>query len=196
MEALNSMEKKKQVYAYMASGLEEVECLAVVDVLKRAGVEVTLVSIGTELEVTGAHNITITADAFFSELDAMNADCLFLPGGMPGTRHLGNHAGLTDALQQAVQKGKHVAAICAAPSVLGQLGLLRGKTATCYPGFQDKLEGAKYTSQGVVTDGNVTTARGLGYALDLGLELVKILIGAEKAQQVKEAIQYDKGMYL
>ena len=102
------------------------------------------------------------------------------------------HEGLCAALKEAAQSGRRVAAICAAPSVLGQLGLLEGKQATCYPGFEDQLKGASYTRTGVVTDGNVTTARGLGYALDLGLELVRLLQGEEKAAKIKAAIQYDQ----
>lgn len=98
---------------------------------------------------------------------------------------------LCDALVKQAEAGKRVAAICAAPSVLGGLGLLKGKTATCFPGFEDKLEGASYTYTGVVTDGNVTTARGLGYALDLGIELVKLLIDEDKAMQIKASIQYE-----
>lgn len=182
----------KKVYACMAEGLEEVECLAAVDVMRRAGLEVTLVSMGNTKQVTGSHKITVTADALFSEISPLDADCLFLPGGMPGTKHLAAHEGLCSALKQAAEEGKHLAAICAAPSVLGGLGLLRGKAATCYPGFEEKLEGAVYTKQGVVTDGNITTARGLGYALDLGLELVRILVDAETAANIKAGIQYDQ----
>ena len=181
----------KKVYACMAEGLEEVECLAAVDVMRRAGLEVTLVAMGETREVTGSHHITVTADARFDEVSLLDADCLFLPGGMPGTKHLAAHEGLCSALKQAAAEGKHLAAICAAPSVFGGLGLLRGKKATCYPGFEEKLEGAVYTKQGVVTDGNITTARGLGYALDLGLELVRILINEEKAASIKAGIQYD-----
>lgn len=181
----------KKVYAFLASGLEEVECLAVVDVLKRAGVEVSLISISDTREVVGSHQIHITTDACFSQINPLEADCLFLPGGMPGTKHLGEHAGLCEALLLAAQEGKHLAAICAAPSVLGQLGLLKGKTATCYPGFESQLEGATYSRQGVVTDGAISTARGLGYALDLGLELARILVGEKTAAEVKAAIQYD-----
>lgn len=182
----------KKVYAYLASGLEEVECLATVDVLRRAGIEVTLISIEKERYITGSHNITIQADAQFEETNPKEADCLFLPGGMPGTKYLAEHEGLTEALVAAYANGQHLAAICAAPSVLGNLGLLEGKEATCYPGFEEMLRGASYTRKGVVTDGNITTARGLGYALDLGLELICVLLGKEKAIEVKAAIQYDQ----
>lgn len=181
-----------KTYAFMADGLEEVECLATVDVLIRGGVEVTLVSVGNSLEVTGAHGFRIIADKLFSEINPENADLLFLPGGMPGTKNLGNCEPLCDSLLKANSQGKKIAAICAAPSVLGRLGILEGRTATCYPGFEEQLKGAKTVSAGIVTDGNVTTARGLGYALDLGIELLRILKNEETAQQVKKSIQYDK----
>ncbi len=181
----------ERVDAFLADGLEEVECLAVVDVLRRAGVEVTLVSVSGRREVTGSHNITIRTDALFEEINPDRADLLFLPGGMPGTLNLGAHEGLARALEKANKQGRRIAAICAAPSVLGQLGMLKGRIATCYPGFEDKLTGVSYTRQGVITDKNITTARGLGYALALGLELIRVLQGPQQAGKVKEEIQYD-----
>ena len=126
------------------------------------------------------------------EIDPMKADLLFLPGGMPGTKNLMACKPLCDALVQADAAGKRLAAICAAPSILGQLGLLKDKKATCYPGFEDALTGAKLTGAGVVTDGNFTTARGLGYALDLGIELASLLVDRPVALQVKDSIQYDQ----
>ena len=165
------------VYAFLADGLEEVECLATADVLIRAGVKVKLVSITGKKEVKGAHGFGIL---------------LFLPGGMPGTKNLMACKPLCDALVQADAAGKRLAAICAAPSILGQLGLLKDKKATCYPGFEDALTGAKLTGAGVVTDGNITTARGLGYALDLGIELASLLVDRPVALQVKDSIQYDQ----
>lgn len=181
-----------KVYAFLAEGSEEVENLAVLDVLVRAGIEVKLVSITGKKEVVTSHNVHIVTDALIEEVDLKSADVLFIPGGLPGTTNMLNHSGLCQGLKDAFAEGRRVAAICAAPSVLGQLGLLEGKNATCYPGFEDKLIGAKYTKNGVVTDGNVTTARGLGYALDLGLELVALLDSREKAAQIKAAIQYDQ----
>ena len=162
-----------KVYAFMANGLEEIECLAVVDILRRAGFECETVSITAEREVTGED------------------DVLFLPGGMPGTKYLGGFAPLCDVLKKHAAVGGRMAAICAAPSVLGDLGLLAGKKATCYPGFEERLVGATYVSDGVVTDGNVTTARGMGFAIDLGLELVKLLNGEEQARNLKAAIQHN-----
>ena len=181
-----------KVYAYLADGLEGTELLAVVDVLKRGGQEVTLVSVTGSREVVSAHGIRLLADEVIEDTDAAQADVIFLPGGMPGTVNLGNCEALCQALVKAYEEGRRLAAICAAPSVLGKLGLLKGKKATCYPGFEDQLLGAEHTRKGVVTDGTITTSRGLGYALDLGLELVSLLAGGEKALQVKNAIQYDQ----
>ncbi|WP_349947834.1 DJ-1 family glyoxalase III [Lacrimispora sp. BS-2] len=180
-----------KVFAFLADGSEEVELLAVVDILKRGGQEVTLVSVTGKKDVVGAHQIKIQADFEFSEVDCKNADVLFLPGGMPGTRNLGAHGGLINSLKEAYGENRRIAAICAAPSILGRLGMLEGRKATCFPGFEPELKGALYTKQGVVTDGNITTARGLGYALDMGIELLGLLTDENHARQVKEAIQYD-----
>lgn len=181
----------KKVIAYTANGMEEVECLAVVDVLRRAGIEVVMTSITDDIRVTGSHKITIEADALIKDVDPSQADMLFLPGGMPGTTNLGACEQVTEALKQAAADGRRVAAICAAPSVLGDLHILEGKKATCYPGFEPRLSGAEYVHDGVVTDGNITTARGMGYAVALGLELVKVLISEEKALEIKASIQRD-----
>ena len=180
------------VYAFLANGSEEVECLACVDVLRRAGIDTRLVAVGGELKIKGSHGIEIVCDSLIEETELSSADVLFLPGGMPGTLNLGADRRLCEALLRQAREGRRIAAICAAPSVLGGLGLLKGKKATCYPGFEDKLEGACHSSDGVVTDGNITTARGLGYALELGLELIRLLCGEERSMEIKSSIQYDK----
>ena len=180
-----------KVYAFMANGLEEIECLAVVDILRRADVECETVSITAEREVIGSHGIRVITDRCWEEIAISESDVLFLPGGMPGTKYLGGFAPLCEALKKHAAAGGRVAAICAAPSVLGDLNLLVGKKATCYPGFEEKLLGATYVSDGVVTDGNVTTARGMGFAIDLGLELVRLLNGEERARELKAAIQHN-----
>ena len=180
-----------KVYAFLADGLEEVECLAVVDVLRRSGVEVTLVSVTGDRKVIGSHGIELVTDALFEDVNPDVADVLFLPGGMPGTNNLKAHMGLRAAVECANKQGRRIAAICAAPSILGSMGLLKGRTATCYPGFEDQLTGVSYTSQGVVTDGNITTGRGLGFALDMGLELIRLLQGPQQAQKIAAAIQYN-----
>lgn len=179
-----------KVSIFMANGMEEVECLAVADMLKRGGVEVETVSINEDCAVTSSHNVTILADKTWAEADCADSNLLFLPGGMPGTTNLGTHEGLCALIKEFDAAGKRVAAICAAPSVLGQLGLLQGRQATCYPGFEDQLIGAIYTRQGVITDGHITTARGVGFAIDMGLELVRLLQGEDVFAQVKDSIQH------
>lgn len=181
-----------KIYAFLADGSEETELLAVVDVLIRGGQEVELVSVTGKREVVSAHKIHIIADHVFEEINCEDADVLFLPGGMPGTRNLAAHEGLCCALKKFNQDQKRIAAICAAPSVLGGLGILEGRRATCYPGFEKELAGAYYTSDGVVTDGHISTARGLGYALDLGIELLGLLTDRAHAASIKESIQYDQ----
>ena len=181
-----------KVLAFMADGFEEVECLAVVDVLRRAGIDTELISINNQASVCGSHQIEIKADKTLKAADLDHADVLFLPGGLPGTTNLAACEPLCEALVKAAADGRRLAAICAGPSVLGKLGLLKGKHATCFPTFEDQLIGAEYTRQGVITDGMITTARGLGYALDLGLELVRLIQGEDKAKAVKASIQYDQ----
>ena len=179
-----------KVYVCMADGLEEVECLAVVDILRRGGVEVILASMGEELSVTGSHQIRIQADSLWSKEACGACDAIFLPGGMPGTAHLAEHMELGEMLQRFQKEGKVLAAICAAPSVLGKYHCLEGKRATCYPGWEDKLLGAEHTGEGVVRDGNVVTGRGLGFAVDEGLELLKVLVSEEVSANVRDAIQH------
>lgn len=180
-----------KVYAMIADGTEEVECLAVVDLLRRSKVDTVLVAAKDEREIVSSHGIRIQADAAVNEVDFSDADVIFLPGGMPGSVHLSQCGPLIQALKEQDQAGKRIAAICAAPAVvLGHHGFLRGKRATCFPGFEEELNGAIVTDQGVVTDGNITTAKGLGVALDLGLELVKLLIDETTADELKKTIQY------
>lgn len=179
------------VYTFLADGFEEVEALAVVDLLRRASIDVITVSITNTKEVTGAHKITVITDTLINDIDLNFADLIFLPGGMPGTTNLSANETLCSALKSQLKNKKRVAAICAAPSILGELNLLKGKRATCYPGFEDKLTGAEYTSEGVVTDGLITTARGMGFAIDLGLELIRILKDSETSDKIKNGIQYN-----
>ncbi len=180
-----------KIYACMAEGLEEVECLAAVDVMRRAGLDVTLASMSDRRMVTGSHHFTITADEMFDEEKALEADMIFLPGGMPGTTNLKEHEGLRRVLCAfAATEGKRLAAICAAPTVLGVNGLLEGVRATCYPGCEGELTGAILTDAQVVTDGRFTTGRGLGAALDLGLEVVRIYLGEETSTALRRKIQY------
>lgn len=180
-----------KVYALIADGTEEVECLAVVDILRRSGMDVVLVSAMKDRKVVSSHKVHITADAVAADTDFSDADLIFVPGGMPGAENLAACEPLVEALKKANSEGRRIAAICAAPAVvLGRLGLLEGKTATCYPGFEHDLKGATHTGKGVVTDGNITTARGLGFAIDLGLEIVSLLSGHALAETIKNQIQY------
>ena len=178
------------VYAFLADGLEEVECLATADVLIRAGVKVKLVSITGKKEVKGAHGFGIHADTLLHEIDPMKADLLFLPGGMPGTKRLAAHGGLAALLKEKNAEGKRLAAICAAPSVLGGLGLLEGRRAACYPGFEEALTGAEVSFDPVVVCGNVTTSRGMGTAIPFALALTEQLAGKEKADALAKGIIY------
>ncbi len=179
-----------KVTAFIANGSEEVECLAVIDILKRAGIEVELVTINPTREVLTSHGINIIADKTFDEADFADSDMLFLPGGVPGVPNLTADERLAQLLKKANSEGKKLAAICAAPSVLGVNGLLEGKNATCYPGWEEKLIGANLTGAGVTTDGNITTGRGLGFSIDMGLELVRILVDETTSNDIKVKIQH------
>lgn len=174
----------KEVFVFLAEGFEEIEAVATIDVIRRGEIKVTTVSISENHLVTGAHNIPVRADKLFSETDFSTGEMVILPGGMPGASNLNGHNGLKALLMQYASDGKRVAAICAAPLVLGGLGLLQGKNATAYPGFEETLKGAKYVGNGVVTDGNITTGKGPGFAVDFGLAIVAQLAGQKKAEEV------------
>ena len=179
-----------KVYVFLADGFEDIEGLTVVDLMRRADINVETVSIKETKEVTTSHAVTLFADKVFAEADFSDADMLVLPGGMPGTKHLGAFKPLTDLLTDFYNKGGKVAAICAAPSVLGQLGFLNGRRATSYPGFGDMLVGAEVVEEAVVVDGNVTTSRGMGTAIDFGLALIAQLKDEETAEKIGKSIIY------
>ena len=179
-----------KVYVFFANGFEEIEALTVVDMLRRANVETVMVSIMPDKTVFGAHNIPIIADGLFEDYKYGDGDMLVLPGGMPGTNNLMAHEGLCEELFIYRDANKYMAAICAAPSVLGMNGMLRGKKATCYPGFEDKLLGAEVIKERVVTDGNIITGKGMGTAIDFAAAIIEVLCGEEVAQKVLKAIQY------
>ena len=180
----------KRIWAFLAEGFEEVEALTVVDILRRAKYEVTTVSITEDLFVTSSHNVVIKADKKMTELESELPDVVFLPGGMPGTLYLGAHEGLKNIILNATEAGKIMAAVCAAPSVYGEMGLLKGRKATCYPGFEDKLLGAEYQDEQVVVDGTFVTSQGMGTCIPLGLKLVELLSSEEMAAQIKNSIRY------
>ncbi len=179
-----------KVYVFLADGFEEIEGLTVVDILRRAGVETQMVSIMGQKLVTGSHQIPIQTDLCIEDADFSSADLLVLPGGMPGTKHLGACEVLNKQLVKFCEEGKKVAAICAAPSVLGDLGLLKGRKAACYPGFEERLTGAEVIYEKVAVDGNITTSRGMGTAIPFALSLVAQLVSEEKAEELKKGIIY------
>ena len=172
----------------LANGFEEIEALTPVDVLRRAGVHTVTASINATAEVKGSHGITVIADTLASEIDADELEALILPGGMPGSLNLDASAQTDRLLEAALSSGSRIAAICAAPLVLGRRGLLLGKRATCYPGFEHELEGATVVDAPVVTDGNITTAKGMGAALPFSLELVSLLASRENAENISKGI--------
>lgn len=179
-----------RVCVFLADGFEEIEGLTVVDILRRAGVDTEMVSVTEERMVMGSHKIPIQADVCFKDADFSGTELLVLPGGMPGTLNLGACKELTKLLVQFHESGKKVAAICAAPSVLGDLGILKGKKAACYPGFESRLTGAEVVLDRVAQDGNVTTSRGMGTAIPFALSLVAQLVSEEKALELKDGIIY------
>jgi 4-methyl-5(b-hydroxyethyl)-thiazole monophosphate biosynthesis len=178
----------KKVFVFFAEGFEEIEAVATMDVLLRGALDVTSVSVSGNLQVTGAHGITVKADVLFEETDFSSGMMLILPGGMPGASNLNAHAGVKTLLKQYAENGKKIAAICAAPLVLGGLDLLQGKKATAYPGFESTLKGAVFVESNVVKDGSVITGRGPGFALDFGLAIVEELAGKTTADEVASGL--------
>jgi len=179
-----------EVYVFLADGFEEIEGLTVVDLLRRAGIEVQTVSIMESPLSHGSHGIEVKADLLFDEIGTEAVQLLVLPGGMPGTTHLAAHEGLARLLREQDAAGRRIAAICAAPTVLGQLGLLKGKTAVCYPGLEEQLTGASVTTNQVEICQNVTTSRGMGTAIPFGLSLVAQLRGEETADKLAKSIVF------
>ena len=177
-----------KVYLFLADGFEEIEAIAPIDIFRRADINVTTVSISDQRTVRGSHNITITADSLFSETDFSENDLLYLPGGMPGTKNLDAHEGLKKLLVKQAGEHKSIAAICAAPSILGKLGLLKGKEAICYPGFENQLIGATLSNDKIVQSGTISTAKGAGIAVQFALKLVEILKGKALAEQLATSI--------
>lgn len=182
----------KQVCVFLADGFEEIEGLTVVDLLRRADVDVTTISITGEYTIHGAHGIDVQADTLFADMDYEGQDMLVLPGGMPGTLHLGTHEGLKMLLEQFYSEKKYIAAICAAPSVFGKYGLLNGRKATSYPGFEKELVGAECVTEDVVVSDFVITSRGMGTAIPFALVLIEQLISREKAEEIGMAIIYNR----
>ena len=181
----------KKAIVFLAEGFEEVEALTVVDVLRRGGVEVTTMSVTEDPYVDGAHGIEVLADAD-NEYDFSDADMLVLPGGMPGASNLRASALVCNGVKDFAEAGKWVGAICAAPYVLGELGVLEGKKATCYPGFEKALKEAEatYTADLVTVDGNVTTGEGPAAAFPFAYELLAQLVDKKTSDQIAEGMRF------
>ncbi len=173
---------------FLADGFEEVEALCPLDLLRRAGLEVTTVGIGGKETVTGSHGIIVHTDIPDVMYRDSDPDMIILPGGMPGSTNLDESRIVDTALKVASKKGAYLCAICAAPMVLGKRGYLEGKKAICYPGFEQYLNGAEISGEAVVRDGNVITAKGMGVALEFGLELVRAMKDSETADKIKASI--------
>ena len=178
-------------YVFLADGFEEVEALTSVDVLRRAGIPVTTVSINPGREVTGAHGVTVVADSLFDDNDYSDAEWLVLPGGIPGAPNLMAHDGLRDALMAQDERGAKIAAICASPAVvLGPLGILQGRVAVCYPGLENTVEGVDWIDSMVAVDGHVVTGRGPAAATAFALAIIEQTMGADKAAEVAAGLLY------
>ena len=176
----------KKVIVFFADGTEEIEALTVVDVLRRAGAEVTVAGVGSNTP-TGSHGIRIEADVRERALSG-DFDMVVLPGGMPGAKNLEASACVDATLRRVAEAGGFLTAICAAPLVLGRRGYLRGKRAICYPGFESELKGAEIAGEKVCRDGNIITAAGPGAAMAFALALTEALFGAEKASALRSSM--------
>jgi len=177
-----------RVVVPLAEGFEEIEAVTIVDVLRRSGIQVETAFLEKN-RVTGSHSITVAADKNIEGIAVSDYDCIALPGGMPGSANLRDDSRIVGLIRDMAAAGKLAAALCAAPIVLGSAGVLAGKRATCYPGFEDQLGGAIHIPDPVVRDGNVITGKGPGCAIPFALELVAALAGAEAAAALKDTMQ-------
>ena len=175
---------------YIAESCEEIEALTVVDIARRAGIEIETISITGEKRVTGSHKITFETDTTKEEADYAGYDGIILPGGMPGTIHLGEDETVNRIIREFAEEGKLVAAICAAPGVLGKAGILKDKNATCHPGHEENLIGAKLSVDPVVRDGNIITSRGMGTSVPFALEIVRYFMDDAAVEKVKKGLVY------
>ena len=180
----------KRIAIFFAEGYEEIEALTVVDLCRRAGIWVDMVSVTDSLQVTGAHGIPVVMDKMLAEVEFDTLDMLVLPGGMPGTRNLEQVPLLMEQVKAFAAAGKYIAAICAAPSVFGHLGLLAGKNACCYPGFEEELTGANVMFHPCEADGNIITSRGMGCAIDFSLKIIEKLENDDTASKIGRQIIY------
>jgi 4-methyl-5(b-hydroxyethyl)-thiazole monophosphate biosynthesis len=181
----------KKAAVFFGTGYEEIEALTVVDLLRRANIETVCVAIDNERKVTGSHNITVAMDTGIDSIDFDSFDILVCPGGMPGTKNLEACKKLIDNLKKFDEEGKLIAAICAAPSIFGHMGLLTGRDACIYPGMEAELIGANVVYDKVAKAGNIITSRGMGTAIPFGLEIVASLIDKETADKLGKTVVYN-----
>jgi 4-methyl-5(b-hydroxyethyl)-thiazole monophosphate biosynthesis len=182
------------IYVFLATGFEDIEALAPVDIMRRAGLQVETVSITGEEIVTSAHGVGILADTLIEAVDFEDAELIVLPGGMPGASNLDACEPLLQGIMEHFRAGKPLAAICAAPMVLGHLGILNGRRATCYPGFESELKGAQYTAAIVEQDGPFITGRGPAAAMEFGYALAERFVGKEAVQALRNGMIYTQLM--
>lgn len=177
------------VYILLAPGFEEAEALVPADLLRRAGIQTALTGVEDQM-VAGSHDIAVRADRVIAQVDLRDAEMIVLPGGGRGVQNLREHPAVAALAQEAVDRGIPLAAICAAPTLLGEWGMLKGRRATCYPGMEEKLTGGQAEDASVVADRNLITGRAAGSAFEFGLALIRALSGAEKAEEVRHAVHY------
>ena len=177
-------------YLFLANGFEELEAVTIIDLFRRANIQIKTVSLMDEKGVFGSKGIKIEADTLFGHDELMNAQMLILPGGMPGTTNLCNHYEFNQEFKKYAEGDGKIAAICAAPMVLAKAGLLKGRKATIYDGMDGELLGAEYTDERIVEDGNIITAKGPGVAMDFALKLIEILKGEDVMNEVKAGLLY------
>lgn len=178
----------KTVFVFLAEGFEEIEAITTIDLLRRAGLAVQTIAVGDSLEVAGTHHIPVVADRHITNAEPETADAFVLPGGLPGVTNLGNSQALLEILRKAHNQGKLLAAICAAPSIFGSLGMLEGREATCYPSFEPQLGGYIPSQQAVVTTPGIITAKAAGYTADFAFAIITTLLGVEVSESVRKAI--------
>ena len=174
----------KKIAVHLAEGFEEIEAVSIIDVLRRAELSVTIISVTEALEVTGSHGIKIITDKLLKHVNYEMIDMIILPGGMPGASNLNEHLGLREQILNFNESNKLLAAICAAPLVFGNLGILKDKKATCYPGFENQLHGAIATGENVEVAENIITGKGAGVAIEFALKIVEILKNKKFADEL------------
>lgn len=180
----------ERIAIFFAEGYEEIEGLTVVDICRRSGLYIDMVSVNGERKVKGSHDITVEMDKVFEELDFDQYDMLVLPGGLKGTQGLESHEGLMKQIDDFYANGKYIAAVCAAPSIFGHRGILKGKRACSYPSFESHLEGAEVTAGPVEIADHVITSRGMGTSIDFALAIVSVFCGQQAADEMAEKIVY------